>query len=606
MKTSSLCRTSFRRKLAKRTAVACLGLSAPLLLAAAPPASHPISKHLGVWRVSETSIGDEKPPESKAGDLKPNESKPFDLKPSDLKPIEAKPSEPKRIDVKSADSAPSADPDKSSRSSEGLIISKPDPVNVGASINVIPLGEEQLIDLTTALRLAETANPQIAISRQGIQTAMAKQLGAKALALPHLRAGMNFHLHNNVLQTSFGLLRHVNSRSFYFGGGAATLAAETLALPAIQIDTHLGEALYAPLAARQHVNASHFESRATINEVFLEVSTQYLELMAAEAELKAIQQSEAELGEIVRIVDATAKVGRGRESDARRARTEALLTRLEEERAQEKVAIAAADLSRILHLDPSTRLHTPGGAIATVDLIDPNEALPSLLEIAQRARPELAARLSEIQRHDYEYRQAKTKPLFPNVQVRFSGGGFSGTTNRTDLVSVSPNYGPVQGRIDVDFIMYWQLDNLGLGNLASTRQKRSEREIATLDWHHEQAKIRDEVVTAYGRMEQTLEAMSIAERRLGNAERGLKEDVQRTQGGVGLTVEVLDSMKLLIQARNAMITATADYDIAQFELYVAIGQTPEATRVAEPSLENVEPQMPAPGEAPAPAPKENP
>ena len=131
--------------------------------------------------------------------------------------------------------------------------------------------------------------------------------------------------------------------------------------------------------------------------------------------------------------------------------------------------------------------------------------------------------------------------------------------------------------------MFWQLDNLGFGNVATTKQRRSERELATLEWHNQRATIRDEVVTAYGRMEQTYESMRIAERRLGNAERGLQQDLQRIRGGVGLPVEVLDSMELLVEARTALILATADYDIAQFQLFVAIGQTPVASPSTEPA-----------------------
>ena len=410
-------------------AAACIGLSAaPLLMAAPPQGSAPVSRSRGSWVLRVSSQGDLKPDRSQAN----NGPKTAMRSPAIKRPLISKPAVVP-ADRSCAQAIGSGDGTARFQNGSG---------GDRGSTNVIPEGEEQLIDLTTALRLAETANPQIAISRQGIQTAMAQQLGANALALPHLRAGMNYHLHNGVLQTSFGLMRKVNSRSFYIGGGSGTLAAETLAYPMIQINTNVGEAIYQPLAARQHVYASQYETRATINEVFLEVASRYLELMAAEAELKAIQQSEEELGEIARLTASYAEAGQGRLADARRARTGALLTRLEEERAQERVAVASADLSRVLHLDPSVRLQTPGGAIAPVDLVDPNEQLPALIEIAQTARPELAARLMEIGRRDYEYLQAKTRPLFPDVQVRYSYGGFGGSTNRTDLVTIQPRLRP--------------------------------------------------------------------------------------------------------------------------------------------------------------------
>lgn len=575
---SCIRRAIFRRRTFSGAAVTLLALSAAANLAAGPPAAPRNAPDNDANLLSREMLLQE------LGNSAPAPAKRPKF-PSRITQSAWEYTQPMPGDAKQIPPAPPYDASNSSEPPLPQPASTVDPAGIGASVDVVPADEEQWIDLGTALQLAETANPQIAISRQGVQTAMALQLGARGLALPHIRLGFNFHLHNNVLQTSFGLMRHVNSRSFYIGGGASTLAAETLALPAVQIDTHLGEAIYAPLAARQQVYASQYDTQATINEVFLEVSTRYLELMAAEAILKAIQQSEQELGEVARLTDAYAKSGRGRVSDARRARTEALLARLEEERAQEAVAVASAELCRVLHLDPSVRLKSPGGAIAMVDLVDPDQEITNLVELAQSARPELTARRFEIQERDYEYRQARTRPLFPDVQVRFSGGGFAGGTNRKDLVPVSPGFGRMYGRTDLDLILYWQLDNLGMGNIASTRQKRSEREVAMLEWHQEQATIREEVVVAYGRMEQAREAVKIAERKLGNAERGFQEDLRRIQGGVGLPVEVLDSMDLLIEARNALIEATANYDIAQFELYVAIGQTPEAAVVQQTEAE---------------------
>src|SRR5260221_9080058 len=115
--------------------------------------------------------------------------------------------------------------------------------------SVIPAAEERLIDLPTALQLAEAENPTIALGRQAIVEAVALQTGARGLLLPTLNAGTNYHLHQGVLQSSFGQIRNLNEQSLYVGGGARTLAAETVAVPAVRIFSHLGGALVAPLGA---------------------------------------------------------------------------------------------------------------------------------------------------------------------------------------------------------------------------------------------------------------------------------------------------------------------------------------------------------------------
>lgn len=476
--------------------------------------------------------------------------------------------------------------------------------DIGASVNVIPECETSIIDLMTALRLAEMSNPQIAIARTTIQQAVARQIAAKSLVLPHLRAGSNFHLHNGILQNSFGLMRKVNARSFYLGGGARTLAAETVGFPAVQIAVHLGDALYEPLAAKQLIFTRQFEAQATSQEIFLEVANRYLEIMSAEAELKALRQSEVELAEIVRLTAAYARTGVGKDSDMRRARTEALLVRVEEERAQERLVVASAELARVLHLDPSVQLRTPAGAIARVDLVDPQSLLPDLVSIAQRARPDLVARSSEIERRDILHRQTKSHPFFPDLLVNFSGGAFNGWTNRLDLVpqQFSPGWQPFLGRDDFDVLCFWTLDNGGVGNIVKTRQARNDRDLASLEWQRARALAERQVVEAYGRVQQTSEAIRLSEDRLAQAERGLQEEITRIRGAEGLPLEVLDSMNLLIQARNALIQATIAYDRAQFDLFVAIGQSPLCANFQDPASGTTPPeQAPAPAPAAVPA-----
>ena len=124
-----------------------------------------------------------------------------------------------------------------------------EPANLSRAPSSLPeYPEEQPIDLDTALRLAEVENPTIGIARQAIEAALADQLRARAMMLPHLRAGMNYHLHNGILQNSFGEMRRVDSQSFYLGGGARALASDTVAFPAVQIYSHLGDAIFEPLA----------------------------------------------------------------------------------------------------------------------------------------------------------------------------------------------------------------------------------------------------------------------------------------------------------------------------------------------------------------------
>ena len=185
--------------------------------------------------------------------------------------------------------------------------------------------EERKIDLLAALQLAETQNPDIGISRQAIQEALAGQWQARSMLFPSLRAGGDYRQHEGVLQSSSGLMRDVNSSSLYLGNGAMTVAAGTTVIPGVQIFGHLGDGIFEPLAARQLVTARSFQAQATSNQVLLEVASRFLDLASAEAELQALQMSEQDMDLAVKITRDFTTAKQGRESDADRAKTTALL-----------------------------------------------------------------------------------------------------------------------------------------------------------------------------------------------------------------------------------------------------------------------------------------
>ncbi len=230
------------------------------------------------------------------------------------------------------------------------------------------------IDLPTALMLADRANPEIGIARQGIAESLAVQVLARNILTPNLNAGTNLHIHNGPLQRSSGQILSLAEKSLYVGGGARTLAAESLKYPMIQISGALTDAIFEPLAARQRVAASRFHTGSTFNTILRDVSTGYIDLMAAEATLAILQESYANAVEVARTTANFAEVGQARQADADRTKTEATLLNSEVQMAIAERAVASAELCRLLNLDPSLRLTTVQGRplpLPVLELVDP-------------------------------------------------------------------------------------------------------------------------------------------------------------------------------------------------------------------------------------------
>lgn len=443
--------------------------------------------------------------------------------------------------------------------------------------SVIPPYEEELtIDLDTALRLAECQNPLIAYTREVVTEAIALHREARALWLPSLAAGTNYHLHSGVLQTSFGQIRQLNEQSVYVGGGARTLAAESVAIPAVRIFAHLGDAYYLPLAAGQMVTARTFDSRSVDNLTLLDVCDRYLTLLGAEARREVLQVSSTEIGAIVQAQKVFARVGQGRDADYHRARADLLLLQLEEQQAQEDAATAAAELSRLLHLDPDVRLVTPAGPIEVLDLVDKNRDVESLVEQALHWRPEVTSRSAEIGAADYRYRSEQMRPWLPLLSVGFSGGAFGGGSNRQDL-GVPNFYYTTSGRTDFDVWAIWTVQNLGAGNHAWQGMRRAERDQAVFQRALAMANIRREVTQAQAQLRARQRTILVSWKQLAAAERGAQEELIRTRAGEGLPLEALNSVLRLATARTQLLTSVIEANRAELRLFVSMGTNPLAS-----------------------------
>jgi outer membrane protein TolC len=192
----------------------------------------------------------------------------------------------------------------------------------------------------------------------------------------------------------------------------------------------------------------------------------------------------------------------------------------------------------------------------------------------------LAARTAEIAAAEYRVRQEKARPFLPVVSVGFSGGAFGGGGNFVPNQQFFQTFG---GRTDFDVTAVWTLQNLGFGNSAMQRQSRAVRDFAIAERGRKFNSIAREVGDAFARSESKRQQVGIAQQRFRSAVEGANEEIIRTRGGEGLPIEALNSVRLLAEAGMAVVEAIGGYDLAQFELFVAIGQTPNSA-LPDPSL----------------------
>jgi outer membrane protein TolC len=474
-----------------------------------------------------------------------------------------------------------------------------------SSISPLSLDDQvKPIDLATALRLAGVQNPEILLARERVEEALAQRQLAAVQILPNLNTGTNFDNHTGPLQRSTGVIQKVNRGSLYLGLGAGAVGAGTVTIPGLVLSGNVSEGAFAFLVSRQIVRQREFTSVAVRNTVLLRVANAYLELLRAEGRRAIAVQIREDAREVSRIISENTRVGQNRPADADRALTELEQRNADVIQAEGDVLTASARLCQLLGLDPAIRLHAMDGWVVPAAIVPDPIPLPELIAIALTRRPELGERQAAIRAALLELRGARLLPFSPNVLLGYSAGTFGGGSNLASEgilqadgtvlhQSRFDSFGP---REDFDAVLYWSLRNLGLGNLALVRLARSNlrsnelRQLEVLD------RVRAEVATAHARTHARFAQIDTNERAVRAGERAFKEELPLIKQVVGLPIEVLDALRLLARSRYAYLDAIVDYNRAQFELYVALGQPP-ADFLARPIPETLVPP-PAPSSLP--------
>jgi outer membrane protein TolC len=437
------------------------------------------------------------------------------------------------------------------------------------------------ITLDGALNLAGVQNPEIRLARERVLEVLALRQLAAAQFLPSLNAGASVNHHVGVLQQSNGNILNVHRDSLYVGLGSSAVSSGTVTIPGIVWNLNLSDVAFRSLVSRQRAAQAEFASEAVRNQMLLRVASAYLDLLRAEGRFAIALKVREDAGEVARITANYAKTGQGRLADAHRAATAFEQRNIEVTQAESDMQLASARLCELLNLDPSTRLAPAEERMIPQALVPDPVPLGELIAIAITQRPELRERQAAIQAAMLDLRGAKLLPFSPNLLVGFSAGSFGGGATGAPN---QPRFGSFGGREDFDAIAYWTLRNLGVGNIAQIRLAQSQLRASGLREIEMLNRVRAEVASAHSRVNARFMQMETAEKAIRLSQQAFVEDLARTKNNLGLPIEVLDSLGLFARSRMTFLDAVVDYNRAQFELYVALGQPP-ACQLARPVSE---------------------
>jgi hypothetical protein len=213
-------------------------------------------------------------------------------------------------------------------------------------------------------------------------------------------------------------------------------------------------------------------------------------------------------------------------------------------------------------------------------LIDAARPLDDLIPVGLTNRPELASHQALVQAVAARIRREKGRMLLPSILINgfqtpdelIQAGIFGiGTNNKLNQFT---------GRNDVSLQAMWQLDALGMGNLARIKEQRGEQSRAIIDLFKTQDMVAADVTRAQARLQSAAARVAQATRSLrasmiafnGNYE-GL---AQTTRFGDVLVLvfrpqEVVYALQLLKITFDEYFTTISEYNRAQFLVFHALG-----------------------------------
>lgn len=429
------------------------------------------------------------------------------------------------------------------------------------------------IDLLTALQLAEGQNPDIALARERIREALAAQEGAEVLWYPSLELGSTWIRHDGQIQRANGEVFTTGRSSLFVGGGPA-------------LNLRLGEALFAPLAARQLTVARHAGAAAVNNDRLLEVALTYLDLLQVHAELQINAEALANARELYQINLDLERSGKVALADTAQSRVEVLVRERDRHELTGRLATATARLARLLQLPPDISLQPLDPLLKPQMLVPDGIPLPELLAQGLSHRPELAESRALIQAAVERWRAARAATCVPDLRLGVSSGGFGGGINEF--------FGDFNGRVDVTTGLVWQLRNFGLGDLALIRERQSQVTQASLRQQALTAEIAAQIVTAYQQAQARRQALELAAEAVLTASQAhmLNEQLIQRAPEQRRPNEVLRSLQTLARVRLDYLAIVAEFNRSQFRLYTALGNPPRSALETAVTLPTAVPTVP--------------
>jgi outer membrane protein TolC len=441
------------------------------------------------------------------------------------------------------------DPSNNTTNPSALSVQSQNPF-LGSVPNGQGNGSPLHLTLEKAIAMALGANLGLVDSNVGDDVARARHLRALSVVLPQLMAESQIALETYDLSTIGAAKLNLPNRDGPFNYGNARLSLHQQVLDM--------SAIYTVKERAQEEQASAETLRDARNIVVLAATSAYL---AAASDDSRISAAQAELD----AAKATAVLLRDRVAHELSPEIDSIRSEVAEETAQQRLTLITVHTEED-KLALGRIIGVPANASIVIDdtmnfTAPPVTDTGDLDKEAATHRADLAAAKSrEAAKGDHV--QAASSERLPtiNVVASFGGGGM--------------NFGAFYDQYSVRANL--QVPIFTGGRIRSDIQEaRAERRRAHSETQDLQQRIMFDIRTAQLDLAGAATSVSVAEKNLALAERGLKQSEDRFETGITLAQEVIDSQQAVAAARDNYIRSVYEHNLAKLMLIRATGTAEE-------------------------------
>ena len=361
-----------------------------------------------------------------------------------------------------------------------------------------------------------------------------------------------------------------------------------------------GSRIYNTIRARHLRKASQAKLQGTVNDVLLQATQLYYNLVEQDALLqirvKAVEESKA----ILKLNEDLFTEGVATKLDVLQSRTQLSRDRQLLVSQQINRRTAAVDLATALYLNPAVDLNISNRTVQKIRLISNDTRISKLVSLALAERPELP--------HKEERRQAALQlakvhraALLPNLsfsgavaatgadiargaggqQIPLSSVTAAGSTVTPTITSgastpLTQGFGnrktfDMRALFVLGMDVNWQLGGLGAVDAAKIKKAQYLARIAQLEYNKQLAQIYKEVRNSYNHAIDTETLVKETTTEVNSSEESLRIAVLRLKEGLGVQTDVIVAQRDYTQALINKAKAIIDYNVSQAQILHSTG-----------------------------------